>query len=202
MDIPLVLRETKKGAAGGAGRLVYAIPLWFRALMAAITAILVGSLAVAGGPPGAVGWVVLAIAVLAALYEERWVLDAAAGTLTHRFGLLLLSRSVSLPFAEIERFRLGSFVRGSVPGGEEERKLGAAALATADPRGDAAVDAKSSRRRFKKTYVSLVCEAAAGDALVLNILPASRAQSLRETGRALAAFAGKPFKEGNGDQGA
>lgn len=191
MDIPLVLKSRRDGG------LVYSIPLWYRLAMLAMATVLVGAVVVAGGTPGPLGWIALALAVLAALYEERWVLEPKAGLLRHRFGLLVLARSLSLPFDRIEAFRLRSFVRGSVPGSGEEASIKRDALATADDRGDAAAEAKSGRRRHKKTYVTLVCDDLEGGGLVLNILPASRAERLREVGRRLAEAAGKPFGEGD-----
>ena len=191
MDIPLVLKS------GREGRLVYSIPLWYRLSMIVMAAVLVAAAFASGGAPGPLGWAALVLAILAALYEERWILDPGAGLLRHRFGLLVLARSVALPFDRIEAFRLRSFVRGSVPGSGEEAAIKRDALASADDRGDASAEAKSGRRRHKKTYVSLVCDDLEGGGLVLNILPASRVERLREVGRRLAEASGKSFSEGD-----
>ncbi len=185
MDIPLTL-DTRKP-----NRLVYALPLWFRITMAAMAAILIAALAVAGGAPGLIGWGALALAAFAALYEERWTLDLEHASLRHRFGLLFAARRIEVPFTRISAFTLRSFARGAMPGGEEDRALREAALSAAET-GDANGDAKT-RRKLNRVYVALVCLDAEGNDLVLNILPARRVEELKTVGRRLAEAAGKPF---------
>ena len=184
MEISLVLRETK------AGRLVYSIPLWYRIVMVLIALVIGASVWVTGGSPGALSWVVMALSVLAAFYEERWILDKEAGRLTHRFGLLFLARSVFIPVERIEGFRLRAFVRGTNPGSPGAAAESARILAALDPTGDA--DAMKDRRsRLKMAYITLLCDDREGGALVLNTLPARRAPELREAGIRFARATGK-----------
>ena len=60
--------------------------------MSAILALMAAALLVDGGSPGAFGWIAMALAALAALYEERWTFDPAAGKIVHRAGLVFLAR--------------------------------------------------------------------------------------------------------------
>jgi hypothetical protein len=189
MDIPLALRETKDG------RVIYSIPWWYRVLMLVIGAVLLGAVLVAGDKPSVIEWVALALALAAALYEERWVLDPGTKTIRHRFGLLFAARSVSLPFDRIEGFRLRAFVRGSTPGGPAEAEESKRILEAADPTGDA--NALGERRsRLKKAYVTLLCDDLEGGALVINTLPARRVPDLKAAGALLSRIAEKPFSKG------
>lgn len=184
MEISLVLRETK------AGRLVYSIPFWYRLVMVLIALVIGASVWVTGGSPGALAWVVMGLSVLAAFYEERWILDKEEGRLTHRFGLIFLAKSVFIPIDRIEGFRLRAFVRGSNPGSPGAAADSARILAALDPAGDA--DAMRDRRsRLRKAYITLLCDDLEGGALVLNTLPARRAPELKEAGLRFASATGK-----------
>ena len=190
MEISLVLRETKDG------RLVYSIPVWYRIVMVVIAAVIGASVAVTGGSPGFFAWFVMALSVLAAFYEERWVLDRAGGRLTHRFGLLFLARSVFIPVERIEAFRLRAFVRGSNPGSPGAAEESARILSALDPTGDA--NAMHDRKsRLKKAYITLLCDDLEGGALVLNTLPARRADELKAAGARFADVAGKGLVQDN-----
>ncbi len=183
MELPLGLHRTKNG------RLVYAIPLWYRFFMAAVAAIVAASMFESPGGPFA--WVILALAALAGLYEESWVFDSATRRVRHRAGLLVAARSTGLSFDEIERFRLVPHVRGTVPGSEDERVQNAAALAAG--RGD-----DSSRRRspFKKPYVSMLFDCADGSRRIMDRTQARRSLRLRLDAASIASFCGKPLVEG------
>jgi len=184
MEISLVLRETK------AGRLVYSIPLWYRIVMVLIALVIGAAVGLYAAKKRALAWVVMALSVLAAFYEERWTLDSEAGRLTHRFGLLFLAKSVFIPVERIEGFRLRAFVRGTNPGSPGAAAESARILAALDPTGDA--DAMKDRRsRLKKAYITLLCDDREGGALVLNTLPARRAPELREAGIRFARATGK-----------
>lgn len=187
MDIPLVLQVRKDG------KTVYAIPLWYRLAMVAIGAVLVGAILVSGGSPSVLEWVALAIVAAAALYEERWTLDPATSFLSHRYGLLFLARSITLPFSRIEGFRLRAFIRGSAPGGPSEAEDNARILAAVDPANDSNA-LREGRRSLRKAYVSLVCDDLEGGGMVVNTLPARRAAELRKAGAILAQVSGKRFE--------
>ncbi len=113
MRMALVLR------APAPGRLVFTLPVWYRPVMGAILAVLAAALATAGGRPGILGISLLGGVGLAALYEERWTLDARRGRIVQREGLVLAARCRTIPFGTIERLRLVPHVQGSLPGGRE-----------------------------------------------------------------------------------
>ncbi len=188
MDIPLVLRKAKDG------RLIYAVPLWYRIAMLLIGAVLVGAILVANDKPSAFEWVALALTLLAALYEERWTLDPAQQSLTHRYGLAFLARKVVLPFSRIEGFRLRAFVKGTAPGGRTEASDSARILGAIDSTGD--VDAlRQSRSTLRKAFVTLLCDDLEGGGLVFNTLPARRAGDLIAAGQMLSQASGLPFEQ-------
>jgi len=109
MELPLRLRLLKDG------RLLYAVSLWYRLLMLAIFAVVVASIFTVEGPPGFFAWIILAVVALAGLYEESWSFDPNTRQITHRAGLLVAARSISVPFDEVELFRLVPHVRGTIP---------------------------------------------------------------------------------------
>jgi hypothetical protein len=186
MEIPLVLRPSRAG-----GALVYSIPLWYRLVMAFLAALIVAAFAVEGSPPGLVAWIVFAVIALAGLYEERWTFDPKGGGIVNRAGLVVAAKSRVLRVEEVERFRLLPFVRGTVPGSEDERRENAAALA-----GGRADDAIQRRVSYKKPFLNLVCETSDGSVYLINALPARRGPALRDVGRRIASLCGKPFVEG------
>jgi hypothetical protein len=186
MEIPLVLRPSRSGEA-----LVYSIPLWYRLVMAFLAALILAAFAVDGSPPGLVAWIVLAVIALAGLYEERWTFEPKGGGIVNRAGLVVAARSRAFGVDEVERFRLLPFVRGTVPGSEDERRENAAALAGG--RGD---DMGRHRASYKKPFLNLVCETSDGSVFLINALPARRGAALRDVGRRIASLCGKPFVEG------
>lgn len=184
MDISLVLREPKPG------QLVYTIPLWYRILMVAIAAVLVASIAISEGATSTITWIVAGLSVLAALYEERWVLDSDKKEIRHRFGLLVVARTLSLPLDQVEGFRLRAFVRGSNPGAPGAAEESARILSSLDPTGDAQA-MEGRKARYRRAYITLLCDDLNKGALVINTLPARRAAELKEAGARLASLAGK-----------
>jgi len=188
MDLPLVLRRI------GETRLVYGIPLWYRLVMGGILALLVASLVVAGGTPGLVAWIVLSVALLAFLYEERWDFDRTQAVLVHSYGLLLLSKRGRVPFASIKSFYLMPWVRGSIPGSDEERLGNESTLLMS--RGGLSSEEKSGRRPslFRKPYLSLAIETEEGR-LIVNMAPARRSPALRAVAVELSDFCSKPLEE-------
>jgi hypothetical protein len=180
MEIPLVLIKLRDG------RLVYGIPLWYRLVMASIAALVAVSLAVSGAAPSLGGWIVLAIVALAACYEERWTFDASAGRITHRAGLLMAARSTTIEFAKIERFRIAPFVRGTIPGSEDEQAENAAALA-----GGRSDDGTRRRSFVKKPYLRLICEASDGASWLLDTVGARKIETLKMNAARIASYCGK-----------
>lgn len=184
MEITLVLRERAPG------RLVYTIPLWYRLVMALISAILAASIYVSGDGKGSVvSWIIVAIAVLAALYEETWILDKATGALSHRFGLVFLARTVSLPLERIQAFRLRAFYKGSNPGSPASAGESAAILASLNADSDLS-DLKGRNRMRRKAYITLICDDREGGGLVINTLPMRGAGGLKTVAARFAQEAG------------
>ncbi len=190
MEIPLILTTDKKG------RLVYTIPLWYRAILAAILGIVVASIFTAGGEPGIGSWIIIAVLVLGVLYEEKWTADPAAKMVSHRSGLLVAARTVEIPFDSIEEFSLTALVRGTIPGSEDEKSENKAAFAALDGETEAR-DMKPMDRLFKKkAFMNLVIKSADGSVYLVNTMPARRAASLRMAARQLAIACGKDLVEG------
>jgi len=185
VEIPLSLRSPSPD------RLVYAVPRWFRACMAAILAFLVAGLVLGGKPPGALAWVMLALAAVGALYEERWVFDAGAGRIVQRVGLRLAYRSMVIPFDAIEGFRIIPVVAGTIPGSQDEAAENVAALA-----GTATVDSRGRRARHKKPFLDLVVECLDGTRYLIDHRPARCAAQLRDVANQLAAHCDRPLEEG------
>ena len=109
MQVRLSLRRS--GAV-----LSYAIPLWYRALAVLIVVVICLAIVGAGGT-GVPGWILLGLAVFAALYEERWVFDTATGSCRCRMGLLFANRGPSFTFGDVEVVRLDVFVKGTLDQG-------------------------------------------------------------------------------------
>jgi hypothetical protein len=185
MEIPLVLR------ARGTETLVYSIPSWYRVLMAVIAGCVLASFAVGPSPTGLASYVVLALVALAGLYEERWTFDSGNARLVHRAGLLVAAKTLSIPFAGIQQFRIVPFVRGTVPGSADEASENMAAL-----RGSRDDDSKRHRAHYKKPYLNLVCVGSDGTEYLINTLPARRAETIRAAAMRIAALCGKPLEEG------
>jgi hypothetical protein len=193
MDIPLTLRTRRDGT------LVYAIPLWYRLVMAAILALIVAGVAIAGGAPSVAAWVFIVLSAVAALYEESWTVDAGGGALRHRYGVMPILRHLSVGRENIEGFALTAFVRGSLPGGSGEAAESADILSSfgqADGGDRAAMrDIGRGKPRYKKAYVSLVLRAKDGEGYALNTVPARRIGELRRAGARLAEALGTGFEE-------
>jgi hypothetical protein len=185
MEIPLVLRSRSGGA------LVYSISTLFRAGMAAITAILAAALFIDGSRPGLAGWIAIAASALAALYEERWLFDPASGRVVHRAGLLILARSTTIELSELALLRILPFVRGTLPGSEDEAIQNAAALEGS--RGD---DRSRRRSWHKKPFLCLVLETRDGSRYSIEVVPARKAAALKARAARMAEACGRELVEG------
>lgn len=170
---------------------MYSVPIWYRVCMVVIAATVAGAIATAPGRPAPLAWIILVLAALAGLYEERWSFEPASRRVVHRAGLLVAAKTLRVNFDEIERFRLVPQVRGTIPGSEDERLQNAAAL-------QAGRSDDSSRRRssFKKPYVSLVFDCADGTRYLIDRTGARRINLLRRDAESMASLCGKPLLEG------
>lgn len=185
MELPLKLIRHKDGG------LHYAIPLWYRLLMAFIVAVVAGSMLIANVAAGPVAWILMVVVILAGLYEERWIFDPESRTIRNRTGLLVAARSLEIPFDEVELFRLVPHVRGTIPGSADEREQNEAALKAS--RGD-----DSSRRRqiYKRPYVGLILDRSDGSHYLIDSMNARRSPVLRQDAARMAACCGKTLLEG------
>jgi hypothetical protein len=185
MEIPLVLRRKKDGSFS------YAMPLAFRVAMIAILGLVLAASFSDGGTPGAIGWILIALAAFASLYDERWSFDAQSGVLTHRLGLWPVRRRVAVAKGEIARFKIEPFVRGTVPGTADEAAEKAAALA-----GGRADDSGKRRALYKKPYLCLVCEAADGSRYFMNAVVARKGDKIKTQAALMAQACGVELVEG------
>ena len=96
--------------------LVYGIPLWYRVSSATIAAILVMAAAGSGGL-GVIGNVVVVVAILATLYQERWTFDAASGSCSGRMGLVFAAKGPSFTVGDMARIRVDIFAKGRLDQG-------------------------------------------------------------------------------------
>jgi hypothetical protein len=184
MEIPLVLTAPRPD------RLVYTLPVWYRVVMGLILAIVATALVMGDSNPGFLGWLVLIILILGALYEERWILDAADGLATHRVGLVVSARSKVIEFLSIERFCIVPLVKGTIPGSEEEKAENAAVL-----KGARTDDGHFKRSRHKKPFLSLEIECTDGTRYLIDHVPARGGARLRAVAMQMAELCGKPVSE-------
>jgi hypothetical protein len=159
--------------------------------MAGILALLLLGLMLGGTAPGKLGWAMLVLAALGALYEERWVFDAGASRIVQRVGLLVAARGTVIPFDAVETFRIIPVVAGTIPGSQDEATENAAALAGSptDPSG-------RRRPRHKKPFLDLVVECADGTRYLIDHRPSRHAAELRDVATQVAALCDKPLEEG------
>lgn len=181
MEIPLSLTSPRPD------RLVYGFPIWYRVVMGVIVAVVATALFLGGTQPGVLGWVVLAILLLGTFYEDRWIFDQAIGQARHQAGLMFLSRTRTIDFAEIQSLRIVPFVKGTVPGSEDEKAENEAAL-----KGTRSDDPSIKRERHKKPFLSLQIECDDGTRFLIDHMPARKADTLKELASSIATLCGKP----------
>lgn len=188
MEIPLRLKKTADG------RLIYGIPLWYRAMTAAMILLVGGGMLTAGGQPGFLAWFILVLLVLGLVYEESWAIDPRAKTVTHHWGFWPLAKGASNEFASIENFHLKALARGTVPGSKEESVANERAFAMMNHK-DADVSMKKSflKSASRVPYINLLMKTADGEVYLVDSLPARRASKLLAVGGAFAEACGVEF---------
>ena len=175
----------------GDGGIVYAIPRIYRAAMAGIVALLAAALFMDGRGPGVGGAVALALASLAALYEERWTFDPKSGAIEHRIGLAFLASRKIIALSDTACLRVEPFVRGTVPGSADEAEENAAALS-----GGRADGTRLRLARQKRPYLCLICEAKDGSRRFVNAVPARKGAGLEAEASRIAEACGLPLVKG------
>jgi hypothetical protein len=189
MELPLVL------ALRSPARLSLGIPLWYRLSMGFLEALLVASMYSGGSSPGPLGWFFSAIVLLALLYEEKWSFDTDTLSISHRFGLIIVAKTFSVPLAEVTGFRLVPWTRGTLPGSAEERADAANTLAVSRGAQDGQANPRVLSGIHKKPFLALVCETE-GQTLLVNMVSARKGEKLRSQAERLARHCGKPLAEG------
>ena len=190
MEIPLSLKKRPDGG------LAYGIPLWYRAMTAAMIGLVVGGSLSGGGAPNFVAWVILVFLAFGLLYEERWVVDARGGKIKHLGGVWPVVKTTEIAFGDIERLRLEAFARGTVPGSSDETEEKARAFAMMRGKdSDDPVKKQPSRFGAKRPYINLVLQTRSGDDYLIDTLPARRAVRFRKVGAAIAEACGAEFTD-------
>ncbi|MEN6476974.1 MAG: hypothetical protein ABFC75_03150 [Rectinema sp.] len=178
------------------GRVTYGIPLWYRIMMAVMIAAIGGSMTMTGEAPGVAAWIMLAILALGLLYEERWDVDPKAGTIQHRGGLLIATKRTVIEFDRIEGFALTALAKGTVPGGESDRKQSREAFAQMN--GHEEIQTKTNffgKFGAKRSFINLVLSTNDGSEYLVDTCQARRAARLKIAGISLAEGCGKSFSE-------
>lgn len=85
-----------------------------RGVFVALATVVVLAMVVTG-TPSLLGEFLTALAVLGALFEERWVWDPESRTLVHLSGVVFFTRRKVYPGEQITAFEVRRFVRGSGP---------------------------------------------------------------------------------------
>lgn len=182
MELPFTLTK------GRDGRLIYGIALWYRIFAAVIFVVLATALISDGTPPSFIGWLLLLLSALGALYEERWVFGGAGAV--HKVGLIFLARKLDLPSSELAGLRIVPYVRGTIPGSEDEAVENDKALSGAAEAG------MPGRKLFswKKPYLLLILEGRDGSEYALDRVPARRREALLSIAREIAPLLGIPLQ--------
>jgi len=151
--------------------LIYGIPAWFRAMLVLVVAIVAAALAF-GNRGSVIGWAVLAISALAALYEERWTFDRESGQASARIGLLVAARGPHFSLGDAERLRLDVFVKGRL---------------------DQSVVPPDDKMPWG-SQLRLILHLRSGESYMLDSLPYKQGARLRRTAEELSRFLGVPLE--------
>jgi len=91
--------------------LIYGIPLWYR-IVSGVTALVLIIASVFSGGLGVVGNVIVFIAILAALYQERWTFNVKADACKGSIGLVFASKGPSFKASDMATLRIDIFAKG------------------------------------------------------------------------------------------
>jgi hypothetical protein len=97
------------------GKLILEFGIAFRLLFEAL-ALVLGTGVAGSGDPTALSLIILALLILGAVYEERWVIDPDTREVTNRHGLLFLAQRRRWRFDEIEAVEYTHYRGGTLPG--------------------------------------------------------------------------------------
>jgi len=164
MQIHLSLRRS-------GGVLVYGIPAWYR-IVSGATALALAVAAAFSGGLGIAGNAVVVIAILAALYQERWTFDPAADACTGRMGLVFAAKGPTYKASDVARLRLDIFAKGRL-----DQK-----------------DLPPEDKMPLGSQARLIVETKEGEAFMLDSVPFKRRADLEATALAIAEALGVPLE--------
>lgn len=186
LELKIRFRTQKSGAFVGT------IPGATRIVFAAIGAAFVAGAAVSSGAAsigdltgalGPAGIAVVAVVLLAVLYEERWTFDPSSRSIVYRFGLLFAAAKRVFPFDSIESVGLERFVKGVRPG------------ETPPPEEDRGGPRLFGNLFKPKAFRSLVLNLADGSRLVVETEGEKKAAALEAAALKISEMAGAPLEE-------
>ena len=181
MDLPFALTENRDGT------LHYGLALWYRTIATGVFGILAWTLVSEGRPPSVLGWLLLALAALGALYEEKWIFGPDG--VTHAVGLVFASRGKAFTNEDLESLRIVPHVRGTIPGSADETRENARALSGGDEAGAPGKTLLS----WKKPFLLLVLAARDGAEYAIDKVPARRREYLTGIARRISSLSGIPL---------
>lgn len=183
MPVPrLVLRARR-------GMVILALPASLHLsylVLALVLAVATFGFAEAGIPP--LGVALTLVCLLAAGYDERWVIDQAKRRITRLWGLPVLpflARRRHWSFDELAGVELTSFVRGSqpaVPGSGQPAGTGGSQT----PPGSQPGPSLPGLRRYRRLMASLALVSTQGERIVVEQQSGRQGDQLRHLGRELA----------------
>ena len=118
----LTLRTRQRpGPEGPSTELVLGLSIGYRAMMAAMGAMLIAGMVIVaadGGRPvtlpgDAIPLGLIAICLLGALYRDCWIFKPAADTCERQIGLAVLCKRTSTRLSSLKRVEVGEYLRGS-----------------------------------------------------------------------------------------
>lgn len=179
MEIPLVLHLKADGSFR------YGMPRLFRVVMLVILLALGYGLYFDSRGPGTGGYIVLVVVLLATLYVDGWSYNPKKQVLVRSVGIWPITKRESLSRDSLGRFCIEAFVRGTVPGSQDEAAENRAALS-----GARADDGGKRRALHKRPYLCLVCETVEGKRYFINAVPARRGAKLKSQAAEMAKACG------------
>jgi hypothetical protein len=106
------------------GRLIFSVPVFYRALLAAIGLLILLSMILTApegdtrlfAPANTVPLIICFLSFLGAAYHERWLFNAPQDSVTHQYGLLFAHSNRRYRISQMSRIQLEQFTKGHLPG--------------------------------------------------------------------------------------
>jgi len=113
------------------GRLCLAMPIFYRALLAAIGLLILLSLLLTAPeeesgllvPANTVPLIICIVSFLGAAYHERWLFDRDRDSVSHQYGLVFAHANRRYRLSDMSRIELEQFAKGQAAGREPPRGL-------------------------------------------------------------------------------